>query len=349
MLQQIFLVAIVLVVVVLMIVDVARTRHEGTHGYGEVPPFDARRPVSDVGPGSRDSFAGAHARTATPVAGRDAGLAGRPAVVSLPAGADSRPSADAPAVPREGRRRLRDAHVRTRLSLLVVVPLAAAAVTGLGVAYIIDILNRSQADSRGAGLVAVAVGVVVIVAALAAWFTIAVARSVLQPVYRLRSGALELTGSRLAEAVRRASQGNARPDGAPSGLRPVDVGAADEIGDIARSFDELRGNLLRLAAGEAAQHGSLNDTLVELSHRGQALMERQLRLLQHAEQGEPDARAPGHAVAGTAHRQPYAPLLGEPARPGRSRAVRRREPAGGAGQRDQGRRLPSSRSTSGSR
>jgi signal transduction histidine kinase len=254
MLQQILFAAIVVVVAVLMIVDVARTRNEGAHGHGEVPPFDARRPVADAGLGSRESFAGAHARTAAPVAGREAGLAGRPAVASL----------------------------------LVLVPLAAAAVVGLGVAYIIDILNRSQADSRGAGLVAVAVGVVVIVAALAAWFTIAVARSVLQPVYRLRSGAMELTGSRLAEAVRRASQGNARPDGAPSGLKPVDVGAADEIGDIARSFDELRGNLLRLAAGEAAQHGSLNDTLAELSHRGQALMERQLRLLQHVEQGEPD-------------------------------------------------------------
>jgi signal transduction histidine kinase len=288
MLQQILFVAIVVVVAVLMIVDVARTRNEGAHGHGEVPPFDARRPVADAGLGSLDSFAGAHARTAAPVAGREAGLAGRPAVASLPAGADSRPPAVAPAVPREGRRRLRDTHVRTRLSLLVLVPLAAAAVVGLGVAYIIDILSRSQADSRGAGLVAVAVGVVVIVAALAAWFTIAVARSVLQPVYRLRSGAMELTGSRLAEAVRRASQGNARPDGAPSGLKPVDVGAADEIGDIARSFDELRGNLLRLAAGEAAQHGSLNDTLAELSHRGQALMERQLRLLQHVEQGEPD-------------------------------------------------------------
>ena len=47
--------------------------------------------------------------------------------------------------------------------------------------------------------------------------------------------------------------------------------------------------MLRLAVGEAAHHGKLNTTFTDLSHRGQSLMERQLRLLQHLEQGEPDA------------------------------------------------------------
>lgn len=285
MLQEIFFVVIVLTVSVLMAVDVARTRNEGWHGHAEVPAFDVKRPVADVG---REPFSAAHARTAAPVAGRDTGLAGRPAAASLPAGADSRSPADAPAVPGESRRRLRDWHVRSRLLLLVVIPLAAAAIVALSVSYIIDVLSRPQADSSGAGRAALAVGVVVIVVALATWFTLVVARSVLQPLYRLRQGALELTGARLADAVRRASQSNARSDGAPSDLKPIGTNALDEIGEIARSFDELRGNLLRLAAGEAAHHGSLNETLAELSYRGQSLMERQIRLLQHAEQGEPD-------------------------------------------------------------
>jgi HAMP domain-containing protein len=141
---------------------------------------------------------------------------------------------------------------------------------------------------------ALAAGVVIIVVALASLFTIAVARSVLQPLYRLRLGAQELTGSRLADAVRRAgqngaSQSNGNRDGAPFGLRPVDVDAFDEIGEVARAFDELRRELLRLAVGEAGHHGKLNTTFTDLSHRGQSLMERQLRLLQHLEQGEPDA------------------------------------------------------------
>jgi hypothetical protein len=143
-------------------------------------------------------------------------------------------------------------------------------------------------------MAALAAGVVIIVVALASLFTIAVARSVLQPLYRLRLGALELTGARLADAVRRASQNgasqnNGNRDGAPFGLRPVNVDASDELGEIARAFDELRRELLRLAVGEASQHGKLNTTFTDLSHRGQSLMERQLRLLQHLEQGEPDA------------------------------------------------------------
>jgi hypothetical protein len=143
-------------------------------------------------------------------------------------------------------------------------------------------------------MAALAAGVVIIVVALASLFTIAVARSVLQPLYRLRLGALELTGTRLADAVRRASQNgasqnNGNRDGAPFGLRPVNVDASDELGEIARAFDELRRELLRLAVGEASQHGKLNTTFTDLSHRGQSLMERQLRLLQHLEQGEPDA------------------------------------------------------------
>jgi len=197
-------------------------------------------------------------------------------------------------VPVQSRRRLRDWHVRSRLLLLVLIPLAAAAVIALCITYLIDTLHRTQANSNGSVMAALAAGVVIIVVALASLFTIAVARSVLQPLYRLRLGALELTGARLADAVRRvsqngASQNNGNRDGAPFGLRPVNVDASDELGEIARAFDELRRELLRLAVGEASQHGKLNTTFTDLSHRGQSLMERQLRLLQHLEQGEPDA------------------------------------------------------------
>ena len=103
-------------------------------------------------------------------------------------------------------------------------------------------------------------------------------------------GALELTGARLAETVRSASQNNGNRDGAPFDLKPVDVDASDEIGEIARAFDELRREFLRLAVGEAAYHGKLNATFMDLSRRGQSLMERQIRLLQHLERGEPDAQ-----------------------------------------------------------
>jgi signal transduction histidine kinase len=299
MLEQIFFVVIVLAVGSLMAVDVARTRHEGFHGLAEgQAPDAARRPLAGAGLGSREAFSRAQSGTAMPVAAHDPGPARHPAGASPSAGpsagADPRSHAGAAAVPVQSRRRLRDWHVRSRLLLLVLIPLAAAAVIALCVAYIIDTLHKTQVNSNGSVMAALAAGVVIIVVALASLFTIAVARSVLQPLYRLRLGALELTGARLADAVRRASQNgasqnNGNRDGAPFGLRPVNVGASDELGEIARAFDELRRELLRLAVGEASQHGKLNTTFTDLSHRGQSLMERQLRLLQHLEQGEPDA------------------------------------------------------------
>lgn len=299
MLEQIFFVVIVLAVSSLMVVDVVRTRHEGFHGLAEgQAPDAARRPLAGAGLGSREAFSRAQSGTAMPVAAHDPGPARHPAGASPSAGpsagADPRSHVGAAAVPVQSRRRLRDWHVRSRLLLLVLIPLAAAAVIALCVAYIIDTLHKTQVNSNGSVMAALAAGVVIIVVALASLFTIAVARSVLQPLYRLRLGALELTGARLADAVRRASQNgasqnNGNRDGAPFGLRPVNVDASDELGEIARAFDELRRELLRLAVGEASQHGKLNTTFTDLSHRGQSLMERQLRLLQHLEQGEPDA------------------------------------------------------------
>ena len=290
MLEEIFFAGVVLAVAALMIADVARTRNEGLHGHAEGQAFDARRPVAAASLGSRESFPRAHAGTAVPVAAHDPGPARHPAGPSPSAAPDPRSRADAVAVPRGSRRRLKDWHVRSRLLLLVAIPLAAAAVIGLCVSYIIDVLNRTQIDSNGSVLSALAVGVVIIVVALASWFTIVVARSVLQPLQRLRIGALELTGARLAETVRNASQNNGNRDGAPFDLKPVDVDASDEIGEIARAFDELRREFVRLAVGEAAYHGKLNATFMDLSRRGQSLMERQIRLLQHLERGEPDAQ-----------------------------------------------------------
>jgi signal transduction histidine kinase len=294
MLEQILFVVIVLAVSSLMAVDVARTRHEGAHGQTEGQVSEARRPLAAASLGSREAFSRAHTGTAMPVAAHDPGPARHPAGASPSAGADPRSHAAAAAVPIQSRRRLRDWHVRSRLLLLVVIPLAAVAVIALCVSYIINALNGPQANSNGSVMSALAAGVVIIVVALASLFTIALARSVLQPLYRLRLGAQELTGPRLADAVRRASQNgasqsNGNRDGAPFGLRPVDVDAFDEIGEVARAFDELRRELLRLAVGEAARHGKLNTTFTDLSHRGQSLMERQLRLLQHLEQGESDA------------------------------------------------------------
>lgn len=290
MLEQIFFVVIVLAVAALMVADVARTRNEGLHGHAEGHAFDAKRPIPPASLGSRESFSRAPDGTAMPATAHDTSPARHPASISPSAGADPRPRADGAPVPRRSRWRLRDWHVRSRVLLLVIIPLAAAAVIALCVSYIVDVPHGPQTNSNGSVMSALAAVAAIVVAALASWLTIAVAWSVLQPLQRLRMGALELTGARLTEAVRSASQNNGNRDGAPFDLKPIDVDASDEIGEISRAFDELRREFLRLAVGETAQHGKLNATFADLSRRSQSLMERQVRLLQHLEQGEPDTQ-----------------------------------------------------------
>jgi hypothetical protein len=62
----------------------------------------------------------------------------------------------------------------------------------------------------------------------------------------------------------------------------------DEIGEVARAFDQVHREALRLAANEAALRGNVNAMFVNLSRRSQSLVERQIRLIDDLEQGEQD-------------------------------------------------------------
>ena len=69
--------------------------------------------------------------------------------------------------------------------------------------------------------------------------------------------------------------------------------SSDEIGEVARAFDQVHREALRLAANEAALRGNVNAMFVNLSRRSQSLVERQIRLIDDLEQGEQDAGAAG--------------------------------------------------------
>jgi predicted PurR-regulated permease PerM len=88
--------------------------------------------------------------------------------------------------------------VRSRLLLLVLIPLAAAAVIALCVAYIIDTLHKTQVNSNGSVMAALAAGALMIVVVLASLLTIVVARSVLKTLYPLRLRAQGMTVHRQA-------------------------------------------------------------------------------------------------------------------------------------------------------
>ena len=223
-----------------------------------------------------------------PVAVHDADPTRRPENISSPA-AGHQHSRTGQTVHKGPRRELRNWDVRSRLLLLVIIPAVAVTVVAVCVVRIADILRGAPSSSVGdrAILSALVLGVVVIVVlALAFWSTIVAARSVLQPLHRLQAGAREMAGIRLPDAVRRIRENNG--EGVPSDLEPIDVDSSDEIGEIARAFDQMRREMLRLAANEDAFRSKLDAMFVNLSHRSQSLVERQIRLIENLEQGEQD-------------------------------------------------------------
>ena len=135
----------------------------------------------------------------------------------------------------------------------------------------------------GAILIGALVLLVLIVSLL---FTVVVGRSMVRPLRRLRAGALEVAGIRLPETVRRMNELDS--DKTPAEVEPIDVDSLDEVGEVARAFDQVHREALRLAANEAALRGNVNAMFVNLSRRSQSLVERQIRLIDDLEQGEQD-------------------------------------------------------------
>ncbi len=147
----------------------------------------------------------------------------------------------------------------------------------------------AAADQRGA---IANIIVVVVILGLVLVITTAMARSLVKPLRKLRSEALEIAGHRLPELVQRLrdSDGNTT-DAKP---QPVGVDSADEIGEVARAFDEVHAEAIRLAGDEAKLRSNINAMFVNLSRRTQTLVERQIALIDSLEQGEQDEQRLGN-------------------------------------------------------
>ncbi len=149
-----------------------------------------------------------------------------------------------------------------------------------------QISSRAASLHKSALTAAIVVGVaVLLVLALSLFLTVLIGRSMVRPLRRLRAGALEVAGVRLPEMVRRMSEADG---GGSFDVAPIDVDSSDEIGEVARAFDQVHREALRLAANEAALRGNVNAMFVNLSRRSQSLVERQIRLIDDLEQGEQD-------------------------------------------------------------
>ena len=147
----------------------------------------------------------------------------------------------------------------------------------------ISILRNDQQEAtlRDAAIVLAVLLVAVLLALL-------VARSLLRPLRVLRSNALDVAYSRLPQTVRRIL---ADPDpvaASKNAVEPVPVFTREETGQLARSFDAVQEQAVLMATEQALLRDNINSIFVNLSRRSQALVERQLSLIDRLEQDEQD-------------------------------------------------------------
>ncbi|WP_283134206.1 sensor histidine kinase [Rhizohabitans arisaemae] len=143
--------------------------------------------------------------------------------------------------------------------------------------------DLQSGETRGALVIG---GLTVALLLLVLAITVGVARSLVRPLRRLRTEALEVAGNRLPDTVRAIrDSGDAGTD---PRIEPIGLDSGDEIGEVARAFDEVHREAVRLAADEARVRRNVNTMFVNLSRRSQTLVERQLALIDGLERGEED-------------------------------------------------------------
>ncbi len=155
----------------------------------------------------------------------------------------------------------------------------------LGVAQtIVSRAQSLQSGAKGSALITAIVTALILLLVLLA--TVAVARSLVGPLRKLREGALNIATVELPERVR--LLGEAQDPSTSLEVAPIDVLSTDEIGQVARAFDQVHSEAIRLASNEAMLRNSFNAMFVNLSRRSQSLIERLVRMIDSLEQNEGD-------------------------------------------------------------
>lgn len=115
-----------------------------------------------------------------------------------------------------------------------------------------------------------------------------VTRSLLKPLRVLRREALEVANRRLPASVQRILADPDPAEAAKHAVEPVAVFTREETGQLARSFDAVQEQAVLMATEQALLRDNINSIFVNLSRRSQALVERQLSLIDRLEQDEQD-------------------------------------------------------------
>ncbi|GAA0433300.1 sensor histidine kinase [Streptomyces luteireticuli] len=148
----------------------------------------------------------------------------------------------------------------------------------------VDEATNVSEDSQQAALVNSSV---MVVALLAAFFVAGrIARSMSRSMRRLRGAAFEVAEQRLPALVDQLSR--TEPGRIETRVQPIPITTKDEIGEVARAFDQVHREAVRLAAEQALLRGNVNAIFTNLSRRNQSLIEGQLELITGLENNEAD-------------------------------------------------------------
>ncbi|WP_328918007.1 MULTISPECIES: sensor histidine kinase [unclassified Streptomyces] len=112
------------------------------------------------------------------------------------------------------------------------------------------------------------------------------ARSMSRSMRRLRSAAFDIAETRLPALVDQLSRTD--PGRVNTQVQPIPINTRDEIGEVARAFDQVHREAVRLAAEQALLRGNVNAIFTNLSQRNQGLIQRQLTLITELENNEAD-------------------------------------------------------------
>ncbi|MEU5785580.1 sensor histidine kinase [Micromonospora lupini] len=144
--------------------------------------------------------------------------------------------------------------------------------TGVAVMVVVRLVLAT-----GLGLLAVIASVVV---------SITTARTLLRQLERLRQAAWQLADERLPRVVERLGRGE-EVDVATE-APPLEFGV-DEIGQVGKAFNAVQETALRTAVEQAELRRNVREVFLSLARRTQALVHRQLTLLDAMERREHDA------------------------------------------------------------
>ncbi|EFC86567.1 nitrate- and nitrite sensing domain-containing protein [Parafrankia sp. EUN1f] len=141
----------------------------------------------------------------------------------------------------------------------------------------------SKDASRGALLGSIGVAAILIVSII---ISLLVASPMISQLRRLRGGALEVASERLPAVVDRLHRGE--PVDIDAEAFPIPATSKDEIGQLADAFATVHEVAVRTAVEQAAMRKSIGDTFLNLARRSQALIHRQLKIIDALERKETD-------------------------------------------------------------